>query len=383
MSDGHPLNNYHQGYFDDMNEYQFADDGFRGYGNFGKRRRVDPYPEPAAMFDNRRQGFVYTGNLKDLLDEQMKMVPLQSMLPNCAFLLQREIEFLRNQEMAPPVMREDPGAMRPSRGPFMLEETRSNRGMTPEQSYQNIYTGMQGKDQRSSDWKPSSSDGIDTVLVDHLEKSDGNCKTMIKIFVPVDRYPGFNFVGRLLGPRGSTFVELQASSGCKMTIRGRGSIKLKPGQTEASLMRQANYQHLSEPLDLTPCLRLYSVTQHVVVEYEGPSWAKDRTLRHAENILKEVMIPPSSEGSDKIKQQQLRDLAILNGKYRSPPRKPRVDDNIPGRGFSPPDPYGGYAQPLPGGSFDARQPYPGEGAPPGLYDTAEGSRKYASAYNPY
>ena len=37
----------------------------------------------------------------------------------------------------------------------------------------------------------------------------------------------FNFVGKLLGPRGNTFKRLQASTGTKMSILGKGSMREK------------------------------------------------------------------------------------------------------------------------------------------------------------
>ena len=39
--------------------------------------------------------------------------------------------------------------------------------------------------------------------------------------------PQFNFVGKLLGPRGNTFKRLQASTGTKMSILGKGSMREK------------------------------------------------------------------------------------------------------------------------------------------------------------
>lgn len=35
----------------------------------------------------------------------------------------------------------------------------------------------------------------------------------------------FNFVGRLLGPRGNSLKRVEATTGCRVYIRGKGSIK--------------------------------------------------------------------------------------------------------------------------------------------------------------
>jgi hypothetical protein len=48
-----------------------------------------------------------------------------------------------------------------------------------------------------------------------------------KIYVPVDEHPDYNFVGRLLGPRGMTAKQLEQETGCKIMIRGKGSMRDK------------------------------------------------------------------------------------------------------------------------------------------------------------
>ncbi|XP_041032686.1 protein quaking isoform X6 [Carcharodon carcharias] len=48
-----------------------------------------------------------------------------------------------------------------------------------------------------------------------------------KLYVPVKEYPDFNFVGRILGPRGLTAKQLEAETGCKIMVRGKGSMRDK------------------------------------------------------------------------------------------------------------------------------------------------------------
>jgi len=96
---------------------------------------------------------------------------------------------------------------------------------------------------------------------------------------------------------------MQAQSGCKMTIRGKGSVKLKHGESESELCKQPQHSHLSEPL-------------HVVVEWEGSNYEKDAAFAKADNLLREMCVPPDSEEGDRIKRQQLRELAIINGTYK-------------------------------------------------------------------
>lgn len=46
-----------------------------------------------------------------------------------------------------------------------------------------------------------------------------------KIRIPVEDHPQYNFIGLIIGPRGKTQKELEAKTGCKIAIRGRGSVK--------------------------------------------------------------------------------------------------------------------------------------------------------------
>ena len=41
------------------------------------------------------------------------------------------------------------------------------------------------------------------------------------------RYLQFNFVGRILGPRGMTTKQLEQETGCKIMVRGKGSMRDK------------------------------------------------------------------------------------------------------------------------------------------------------------
>lgn len=59
-----------------------------------------------------------------------------------------------------------------------------------------------------------------------------------KVYVPVDSHPEYNFVGRILGPRGMTAKQLEQETGCKIKIRGRGSMRdKKKVSTIQSLIR--------------------------------------------------------------------------------------------------------------------------------------------------
>lgn len=46
-----------------------------------------------------------------------------------------------------------------------------------------------------------------------------------KVYIPAKEHPEINFIGLLIGPRGSTLKDLESSTGAKVSIRGRGSHK--------------------------------------------------------------------------------------------------------------------------------------------------------------
>ncbi|KZV36237.1 KH domain-containing protein-like [Dorcoceras hygrometricum] len=125
-------------------------------------------------------------------------------------------------------------------------------------------------------------------------------KQTIRVDVPVDQYPNFNFVGRLLGPRGNSLKRVEATTDCRVLIRGRGSIK-DPVREEA-MRGKPGYEHLNEPL-------------HILVEAELPVEIIDARLMQAREIL-EDLLKPMDESQDFYKKQQLRELAMLNGTLR-------------------------------------------------------------------
>lgn len=61
--------------------------------------------------------------------------------------------------------------------------------------------------------KPPARRYIDIYREKHI-------KVSVKILVPVKEHPRFNFVGKLLGPKGNTLKRLQEDTMCKMAILG-------------------------------------------------------------------------------------------------------------------------------------------------------------------
>jgi len=78
----------------------------------------------------------------------------------------------------------------------------------------------------------------------HTERQQ---KLSVKIRVPIKEHPRWNFVGKLLGPKGQTLKDLQQQTGCKMAIMGKGSIRDKDKEEEFR-REGGKYAHLNEDL---------------------------------------------------------------------------------------------------------------------------------------
>uniref|UniRef100_A0A8R1TYZ0 KH domain-containing protein n=1 Tax=Onchocerca volvulus TaxID=6282 RepID=A0A8R1TYZ0_ONCVO len=126
-----------------------------------------------------------------------------------------------------------------------------------------------------------------------------------KVFIPVKEYPNYNFVGRILGPRGLTAKQLEEESGCRIMIRGRGSTR-DDGKNRENINNNNNNNnnndHLKEEL-------------HVLVQCEDFEEIAKEKLKRAVECIHYFLIPPP-DGEDELKRKQLMELSIINGTYR-------------------------------------------------------------------
>uniref|UniRef100_A0A8R1I772 KH domain-containing protein n=2 Tax=Caenorhabditis japonica TaxID=281687 RepID=A0A8R1I772_CAEJA len=136
-----------------------------------------------------------------------------------------------------------------------------------------------------------------------------------KIYVPKNEFPDYNFVGRILGPRGMTAKQLEQDTGCKIMVRGKGSMRDK--SKESSHRGKANWEHLEDDL-------------HVLVQCEDTENRVHIKLQAALEQVKKLLIP-APEGTDELKRKQLMELAIINGTYRpmKSPNPARVMTAVP------------------------------------------------------
>ncbi|KAL6323281.1 hypothetical protein AAG906_029288 [Vitis piasezkii] len=93
-------------------------------------------------------------------------------------------------------------------------------------------------------------------------------KRILRLEIPVDTYPNFNFVGWLLGLRGNSLKRVEAITGCCVYIRGKG-------QKHAGFH---TCEHLNDPL-------------HILIEADLPANIVDMRLRQAQEINEELLKP--------------------------------------------------------------------------------------------
>jgi len=111
-----------------------------------------------------------------------------------------------------------------------------------------------------------------------------------KIPIPVEQHPTYNFIGLIIGPRGRTQKEMEQKTGCKIAIRGRGSVKEGArGRRDGKMMDGDE-----DPL-------------HVVVTGDNQA-----AVDAAADMVQQMLIVMDDD-KNVHKQQQLRELALLNG----------------------------------------------------------------------
>jgi splicing factor 1 len=116
-------------------------------------------------------------------------------------------------------------------------------------------------------------------------------KRSCKIPIPVEEHPTYNFIGLIIGPRGKTQKDMENKTGCKIAIRGKGSIK---EGAKGRLAKQPPQEGDDEPL-------------HVVITGEDPS-----AIEAAAEMVRSMLVVIDDE-KNVHKQNQLRELALLNG----------------------------------------------------------------------
>lgn len=152
----------------------------------------------------------------------------------------------------------------------------------------------------SSSMNNNTSHSLQKISLPEPNPNEKITKKQRKIYMPVEKYPTFNFVGRIVGPRGRTIKEIEHKTGVKLLVRGRGS--MRNSQVEEMKRGKPNHEHLNETL-------------HVILQCEDGETRAKLKLDAAEGEIRRLINPELENGRDDIKKKQLTELAILNGTY--------------------------------------------------------------------
>ncbi|XP_034652160.1 homeobox protein abdominal-A [Drosophila subobscura] len=137
---------------------------------------------------------------------------------------------------------------------------------------------------------------------------DKPVKVAVKVAVPVRDHPKFNFVGKLLGPKGNSMKRLQEDTMCKMAVLGRGSMRDRRKEEELRASGDNRYAHLFEDL-------------HVEIStFAAPAEAHAR-IAYALAEVRRFLVP---DYHDDIRQEQMWEMQALTS---TPGLATQLDDS--------------------------------------------------------
>lgn len=146
-------------------------------------------------------------------------------------------------------------------------------------------------------------------------------KVTVKVLVPTREHPKFNFVGKLLGPKGNSLKRLQEETMTKMAILGRGSFRDKAKEEELRKNPDPKYGHLQEDL-------------HVEVTAHAPPAEAYARIAYALTEIRRYLVP---DHNDEIRQEQMREMQILNGRPSIPGAEGTENHTDSSGSLSPPN----------------------------------------------
>ncbi|XP_011154589.1 KH domain-containing, RNA-binding, signal transduction-associated protein 3 isoform X2 [Harpegnathos saltator] len=119
-------------------------------------------------------------------------------------------------------------------------------------------------------------------------------RVSVKVLVPIREHPKFNFVGKLLGPKGNSMKRLQEETMCKMAVLGRGSMRDRQKEEERRSSLDPKYAHLTDDL-------------HVEITALAPPAEAYARIAFALAEVRKYLIP---DNNDNIRQEQMREMEM-------------------------------------------------------------------------
>ncbi|XP_071448619.1 KH domain-containing, RNA-binding, signal transduction-associated protein 1-like, partial [Hetaerina americana] len=163
------------------------------------------------------------------------------------------------------------------------------------QQHQSVGTGSGQASSAASSTSPSlaRASGDERKIADITKEKP--IKVSVRVLVPAKEHPKFNFVGKLLGPKGNSLKRLQEETMTKMAILGRGSMKDKHKEEELRGSGDPRYSHLNEELHVE------------VTAFAAPAEAHAR-IAYALAEIRRFLVP---DYNDEIRQEQMREMQLM------------------------------------------------------------------------
>ncbi|KAH8390106.1 hypothetical protein KR200_007178 [Drosophila serrata] len=117
-----------------------------------------------------------------------------------------------------------------------------------------------------------------------------------KVFVPVKQHPNFNFTGKILGPKGNSLRRLQDETKCKISIKGRHSMRDRAKEDQLRDCGDPWYAHLQKDLYL----------EVSTVATPAESYAR---MAYALSEIRKYIVP---DKNDEVSQEQLREMMNID-----------------------------------------------------------------------
>jgi hypothetical protein len=134
-----------------------------------------------------------------------------------------------------------------------------------------------------------------------------------KVPIPVDEKPDFNWIGRIIGPGGVTLKSLENKSGCKVSLRGKGSVR----QSEvASGIWKPSMDSLKEPL-------------HILITALDESGRASIRLQKGIEESKKLLVLPENPDDDEVKKEQQKFIEEKKKRASMPTPLMSGDSNFP------------------------------------------------------
>lgn len=124
-------------------------------------------------------------------------------------------------------------------------------------------------------------------------------KVTQNVHIPVKQFPKFNFVGKLIGPKGHSLKKLNQETLCHIAIKGRSS--MRDEEKEEALRQSGNpaFNHLNKNL-------------FVEISTVAPPAEAYNRIGYALAEIRKYIIP---DKNDEISQEQYRELMQMHPEY--------------------------------------------------------------------